>query len=61
MSWRVNVLGADGNVKTTLKEEWDQVLDEVQTFRKAGHKAWIENSVGQDIDEKTGESKVVSE
>jgi hypothetical protein len=32
MSWRVNVIGAEGNVKTTVKEEWDQVLEEVQTF-----------------------------
>jgi hypothetical protein len=58
MSWRVNVIGDDGNVKTTLKEEWDQVLDQVQTFRKTGRKSWIENSIGQEIDEKTGEPKV---
>jgi uncharacterized protein YlzI (FlbEa/FlbD family) len=61
MSWRVNVIGTDGNVKTIVKEEWDQVLDEVQAFRKSGHKSWIENSIGQEIDEKTGEPKIVSE
>jgi hypothetical protein len=58
MSWRVNVTGADGNVKTVLKEEWDQVLEEVRTFRDSGHRSWVENSIGQEIDEKTGEPKI---
>jgi hypothetical protein len=58
MSWRVNAIGGDGNVKTVLKEEWSEVLSTLKTFRRAGTRAWIENAVGEEIDEATGQAKV---
>jgi hypothetical protein len=59
MSWRVNVVGADGNTKTILKEEWDEVLSELQFLRQSGRRAWIENSVGEAVDEETGKTKTI--
>jgi hypothetical protein len=55
MSWRINVVSADGTVKIILKEEWDLVLSELEQLRRLGRRAWIENSVGEEIDEHTGQ------
>ena len=58
MSWRENVIGACGNAKTFLKEECSDVLLTLHEFREAGLHAWIENAVGEEIDEATGQTKV---